>query len=61
MTYDQKPLAMRVLLTQRSDDKRALGVTAPEDLNTRDWKIGDTLVLTVIGIERVGWEGTAVL
>jgi len=57
---DAKAVRMRVSLWDRTDGMRTLGCVGPNDMSTREWKIGDTLTLTVIGVERVGWEGTEV-
>lgn len=55
-----KPLAMRLSFYGREDDMVALATVGPDDLNTRDWKIGDKIVSEVIGIERKAWEGVRV-
>ncbi len=55
-----EPMAMRMSLWGREDDIVALATVGPDDLNTRNWKIGDKIVSEVIGIERKAWEGVQV-
>jgi hypothetical protein len=55
-----EPVAMKMNLWGRDDDLVALGCVGPDDLNTRDWVEGDTITLTVVGVERRAWTGVQV-
>jgi hypothetical protein len=57
---DDQPLMLKVTLYDHLNIK-TLGVRASDDLNTKNWKIGDTIEMTVVGIERrTQWEGLEV-
>jgi hypothetical protein len=60
MNDTTEPMAMRISLWGREDGLVGLGTIGPDDLNTRDWKIGDKIVFEVIGIEHKTWEGVQV-
>lgn len=55
-----EPVYVKVSMWGRTDGLEQLGCVAPDDLDTRNWKIGDTIKLKVVGIRRTGWEGRAV-
>jgi len=55
-----EPMAMRITLWGREDGLVSLGTVGPDDLNTRNWQIGDKIVFEVIGLEHKTWEGVQV-
>lgn len=46
------PVEHMEITTWRNPHHKALLAEGPADINTRNWVIGDTITLTVVGIKR---------
>lgn len=51
---------LRLSPYDRKDDITAVGVEITGDISTMDLEIGTKIEMTVVGIERRGWEGLEV-